>query len=270
MAVASVVAALNIWMKFVELGAQSRPGPGANGPDGFDFEKDPIRFVFETTMREYETVRREIEMMILQQERTFNYLLALVGALLASQLLVDEFPTVEAKLNENPSLYLFLGLTALWFPVQNVILNAHIATMAAYLRTVLIPRVNAMVDSVESPTLNTYKSTVEASMPSSLHGLLAWEAYRADSQFDRVGSLLIFAPMWLYRFAVLAIPSLVLFGRYIDIRWIRRDIDWLAIAEFPALLAAALLVVGLVLGGFLRANLAATHRELSAMERKDV
>ena len=48
-----------------------------------EFENAPIRFVFEALLVEYNSIRREIEMRLEFAERTTNYLLFLVGAVVS-------------------------------------------------------------------------------------------------------------------------------------------------------------------------------------------
>lgn len=215
-------------------------------------------------MAEYESVRREIEMMIQQQERTFNYLLALVGALLASQFVVGEFPEVEAALERRPELYLVVAILTLWFPIQNIILNFHIGTMAQYLRLVLMPKVNYIcATAAASSDLVALGDWDARNLDQDLHGVMLWEVFRVKAQFEQRRHLVTLTPLWTFRFVILAVPGLVLIVRYVDVRWIRANIDWLMWLEWPLVLLTALLMVGLVVGGASRGNLVVTHRRMT-------
>ncbi|MEV1005728.1 hypothetical protein [Nonomuraea sp. NPDC050202] len=50
-----------------------------------DAERDPLRLVAETHLREFDAIRREIELRLQHRERMMTYFFVFTGAVLASQ-----------------------------------------------------------------------------------------------------------------------------------------------------------------------------------------
>ena len=88
-----------------------------------------VRIAVDVLLAEYDCLRREIEIIKGQMERTYTYLFTLVAALIASQLIA---PENMRSLESHPSLFLLAAILTLWFPVQNSSLNADMVCTFTY------------------------------------------------------------------------------------------------------------------------------------------
>ena len=174
-------------------------------------------------MAEYEALRREIDIKIQQYEQTYTYLYAFIGAVLASQFVLERFPDVERSLRGAPALYLVVALALLWFPVNAVITTVYVATAAAYITTVLGPKLTELAEHAERSTSHglSYGGWQRQAFPPHLRGQLRWEAF-LDHRFrsrwaeGRLGVLM--APLALHRLMILYVPATLVLARYVAIR----------------------------------------------------
>jgi len=107
-----------------------------------NYETDPIRFMFEAYLNEYNAVRREVEIHIELHERNINYVLLLIGVILS--LFGLEIISVKDFfnfLNDNPYLYLVITIVCLIFPVLYIMRSNYVNTLESYQRHVLAPKI---------------------------------------------------------------------------------------------------------------------------------
>jgi hypothetical protein len=175
---------------------------------------------------------------------------------------------MDQTLNKNPSIYLAVALSGLWFPAQNVLLNAQMTALARYLRTVLTPKVNEIVRIADSRLASQHAIWEEAYFAKHVLGALSWEEFRAEVQYDRSRNLLTYAPLWVFRFVILSLPSMILTARYIEVRWVSSDVAWSKLLEIPLIIMLGILILGLLIGGYSEANVTRTHRTLSKEGRR--
>ncbi len=235
----------------------------AAGSTGVNFETDALRFTYDALLREYDTLRREIELMLNQQERTYNYLLALIGAIIASQVLVTQAASLPLDIAQEPTILLAVGLLLLWFPIQNLVLNSHIATIAVYLRSVLIPKIDHICTIDRSVASQAFADWESRSFEAALIGSLKWELFRSSVQFERTQTMVLLAPLWVYRQVILTIPSLAMFGFFIILRWSPSSINWSNVVQPALLVLTAIFLVSYCLVALGRANLFRVHKGAS-------
>lgn len=189
----------------------------------FDAETDSLSLIAAAHLAEYDALRREIDVKIQQYEQTYMYLYAFIGAVLASQFLLERFPDVEQSLRSAPALYLVVALALLWFPVNAVITTVYVAHAAAYITTVLSPKLTELAEDAERGTVHglSYNRWQRGTFPPPLRGQLRWECFldlrfRSPKADGRLSALM--APLTLHRLTILYLPAILVIVRYAAIR----------------------------------------------------
>lgn len=205
------------------------PGRGPEVIDAYivDFEKSPLRFAYDVLLAEYAALRAEIETVKQQIERTYAYMFAAVGAVLASQLISDK---ALKTLNKNPGIYLGAALAALWFPLNNMSLSVDMTSLGTYLREVLAPKLNNLVETVAQHAqlpdaidpdeiIGWSQRSVARVMPEqvriTVRSPMSWEEFNPTLRLGRASRRALFIPLYIARSALLYAPSGLLVSRFI-------------------------------------------------------
>jgi hypothetical protein len=227
---------------------------------------DLFRVEYEVTLKEYDNLVAEIQMLMQQQERTYTLLVTLLTALAASQAILTRIPAVTAELKRSPYIFLLLTLVFLWFPVNHSVLNAQIGTIAAYIRTSITPRIRLLSDfclrsAAEGQML---KTEIEQNLPRAKFPLMGYEDFRIDYQFSSKSSLLGLGPMWIFRYMLLTLPSVSMMACYvIDRLHIHMQPHAERYMELATGIALALFLFPLILAWITRSNLISVHRRVT-------
>jgi len=189
-----------------------------------DYEVSPMRWAFDAMLAEYTALREEIRQIKDQMDRTYAYLLALIGAIFASQLLSR---STEVALARHSTFYLIAALLSLWFPANNLCMAMDMNSLGAYMREVLLPKLNAIVrTAVESASaspanadmLTGWSSTVAQILPQQLRpGLnapMAWEEFLPRVRLGPRRQQLVLAPIYSARSLLLYAPTGLLIGLF--------------------------------------------------------
>jgi hypothetical protein len=188
-----------------------------------DAERDVLRLVAEAHLKEFDFLRREIELRLQQRERMMTYFFLLAGTALASQVLLEQFSVVGRFLQNNPGCYLILGFVLLWFPVETVMSFSYMRHMGRYINDVLSPKLTRLSEaaSAQTPHGVAYIAWQQASLSPQLRGQLRWEAYLREvrpyaypyfglSVFALLRTLILFGPsaFCVFAYADLRLDSL--------------------------------------------------------------
>ncbi len=145
-----------------------------------NFENDPLRFIFDALLAEYEKIRNEIEIRTELQERTVNYLTLILAALIsATQLFPDVINPVVDLLKSNPLIYLILAFISSYLPLSTYTQNQYIVMLASYNHEILSPKLNEIIRVAgnSSPSIMAYSTWEKENYVSSYKGVMRWDAY---------------------------------------------------------------------------------------------
>lgn len=189
-----------------------------------DFESSALRWAFDAMLTEFTAIREEILKVKEQMERTYSYLLALIGAILASQFITG----AGVKLEQHPTLYLVGALLSLWFPVNNIVMAVDMNALGGYLREILLPKLNAVVLAAarsgihKSADLNTLIGwsdeagrILSPEMRAVVKTPMSWEEFLPMVRLGRWSQRAALAPIYLMRTAILYAPMALLVGLFV-------------------------------------------------------
>lgn len=120
-------------------------------PEGENRDDAALRWSLDVLLAEYQALRAELNEIRRDSQQTYTYLLATVGAVLASQVLFD---SSRQLLNQRPILLLVAALATLWFPVRSYLLNTEVIAIGSYLREIIAPKINSIIIAVERDELH--------------------------------------------------------------------------------------------------------------------
>ncbi len=183
----------------------------------FNWEAEPARGVLDALLAEYDALRREVEEIKAQLERTYSYLLALFGALAASQF-VDT--SKLGNISENQDALLVASLATLWFPLNYSLLSIDMNLLGYYLSQVLAPKINFLTSDAasRSDTGSAYLQFSDQTFGKlGLGGVNSWETVRKVALYRPVNRQLVLLLLSLGRIALLYLPFSILYFRAWDI-----------------------------------------------------
>lgn len=237
------------------------------------FARDQRRWAFEAMLAEFKALREEIVSVKTQLERTYAYLFALIGAILASQFLDTAAP---AFLEEHVWIVATAALIAMWFPINHQLMSTDMVLAGTYIRDVLAPKLNYLAyTSVSKDRLVTdreidarlgWTTMTEGELKQELYRDVArrpmsWEQFMAYMRLGDSRRGWIFLPLYVTRGLILYVPALALLVIYVVLQSKRR-IDFASVThklhgthppiphrlgiEVPSLAIAAIVVALLV------------------------
>jgi hypothetical protein len=171
-------------------------------------EVDPLRFMLDAYLTEYDAIRREVELHIELHERNINYLLLILGAIFS----LSGFNLIQKSdlfiyLNNNPYLYLLLAIISLIFPVLYIMRSNYVNTLESYQRYVLSPKIAAI-----SSTLSTHSISAEEfikwesdKFPDWLQGPMKGLDYGIGLKYQKYRGL--FSLISTFRYLFVSLPS---------------------------------------------------------------
>jgi len=199
-----------------------------------DFAHDEGRWAFEILLAEFRALREEIVSVKTQLERTYAYLFALIGAILASQLLDV---TASAFLEEHVWIVVTAALLAMWFPINHQLMSTDMILAGTYIRDVLAPKLNFLAYSSvtrHSPDQDSdidarlgWSDTMKGNLKDGIYlemsrRPMSWEQFMAYMRLGDGRRGWIFLPLYVTRGIILYIPTLALLGIYIALQVERR------------------------------------------------
>lgn len=208
---------------------RSMRSPGTTSPspaiDMGNFEGSPLRWTFDALLAEYSALRAELQTIFEQMDRLYSYLLALVAAVLASQVLATPLKDVDV----TPAAYLAAGIVALWFPARYSSLSSGVTIIGSYIRDVIQPKIANLVSEATSQyaemqdvnpeKLKGWSSNVAPIIPTAVRGRLAepmsWETFNPLLRFSTVRSRLTI-PVFFVETALLYAPSGIFLAIYLN------------------------------------------------------
>ncbi|MGP3914255.1 hypothetical protein [Nonomuraea sp. 10N515B] len=208
-------------------------------------DRDPLRLVADAHLREFDAIRREIELRLQHRERMMTYFFVLTGALLASQVIFEKFASIQQIFVRDPIVLLAIGFALLWFPVETVMSFSYMRHMGRYVKDILAPKLTAISESIDSQTAHgrRYKNWQDAAIAPDIRGQLRWEAYLKISKpyaYPYFG----FSLFALIRLLILFGPSLFTIYLYAAVRLAGpRPAWWLLIVELGIILAMSFTLV---------------------------
>ena len=222
-------------------------GRRAQSPVELISESDGLSLAAATHLAEFDVLRREVELKIQQFEQTYIYLYAFIGAILASQFLLERFPDLERGLRNAPIVYPAVALMLLWFPMNAVVTLTNIALLAGYIATVLSPKLTALSEHIDRQTDHgrAYLAWEREAFPTTLRGQLRWENYLTLKSHRRTGGVTaMMLPLSILRVGILYVPAGLVMARYVAMRGASQASSSLALSfEVIALLAIAIVAV---------------------------
>lgn len=162
----------------------------------------------EAYSREYESIRREIDLRIELEERTIGNLLLLIAALFsASQLFYTQANQIIVVLNRNTFLYLTMAWISLVFPITILQHDLYIAALGRYIRYVLSPKIRTLAVDVYPGPIKNFSQWEVKQFPVWLRGPIRWEDYRLQTQYR--STVPLFGLIAIFRYAFASSPSLL-------------------------------------------------------------
>lgn len=224
-----------------------------------NYETSAYRWAFDALLAEFSALRDEMITLKEQTERTYTYLLALLGAILASQFISSSW---SASLNRHASIYLVVALLALWFPVNNITGAVDIIAIGLYVREILAPKLNSIIGMVAgdvekqlsldtghllgiTPELLREISRWDTS--GKLLAPMSWEEFLPKIRPGGQVRQLLMAPVYFTRIAFLYSPSVVLVGIFFRVRQVL-GIGDIVLAGLTVFLMLLILSANLTMG----------------------
>jgi hypothetical protein len=216
------------------MGSRRRAAPDSPVPPvrQEDFAHDEGRWAFEILLAEFRALRAEIVTVKTQLERTYAYLFALIGAILASQLLDV---TAPAFLEEHVWIVATAALIAMWFPINHQLMSTDMILAGTYIRDVLAPKLNFL--AYNSVRRQCSDGEIDArlgwsdQMKGNLQGWIyvemsrrpmSWEQFMAYMRLGDKRRGWIFLPLYVTRGLILYVPTLALLIMYVALQIERR------------------------------------------------
>ncbi len=176
------------------------------------------RTELDVLLAEFSAVRAEIDTLKQQLERTYTFLFAVIAAIAASQALSRH---ALGLVNHHPWIYLAAAVLGLWFPVNNVLMIVDITSCGAYVREVLAPKINALVEdryrSSQSRSI-TSDLVIATILPKGDRDLLrapmSWEEFMPMFRIGQEGRRRLFTPLYFARTGLLYVPSILLVAEF--------------------------------------------------------
>jgi len=176
-----------------------------------NFETDSLRFTFDAYLIEFQSVRSEIEQRTILQEKTINYLLILIAAVIsASQIFQEKATELLGFLVFNPSINIIISILLLYFPYSIIFNNIFLSILGSYVHRVLYPKINtiARILTKHSESTNEYLSWEKNTYPKWLRGTFKWDDFRAKSMYEGFGKIL-FGILSVFEMIFVGSPTIV-------------------------------------------------------------
>jgi len=186
-----------------------------------DYERSPLRWHYDAVIAEFNALRAEIILKEEQIERTYAYLVTLLGVILASQVVSH---SVTHYLIMHPSLYLIAALLSFWFPANVLCLIVDTTTLGTYIRDVLGPKAanlaaaavaDATASGRDADALAGWGDNLGRTLPApqrqAIRGLpFGWEEFLPLHRFGGMAQRATLAPIYMLRSAFLYSAPVVL------------------------------------------------------------
>jgi hypothetical protein len=185
-----------------------------------DFENDSLRFTFDSYLIEYQTIRSEIEERLVLQEKTINYLLMIVAAIIsASQIFTEQTEQLFFYMKTNPELLIIFAIASLYFPYAVINNNIFMAVLGAYENNVISPKIDAIarILSCHSSSTDEYLLWEKENFPGWLRGTLRWDDYRARTMYVGFRKIL-FGIFGFFEMLFVCAPAILFFGSYLRLK----------------------------------------------------
>ena len=190
-----------------------------------DYASSPLRWTYDILLTEFNGLRLEFQTLLQSVERTYGYMFAAVGAIIASQIISN--PAIRT-LDRHPTYYLLVALIAMWFPINNLILAVALTSGGAYIRDVLAPKINHVVElatkvSSESSGVNVddligWKSDVAELLGNesrnAVRAPMSWDNFDPLLRYLTKGRRLLLIIMYVLRSSLLYAPAALLVTRF--------------------------------------------------------
>ena len=194
-----------------------------------DLAPDGEQWAFDLLLAEFNAMRAEIVSVKTQLERTYAYLFALIGAIVAAKL-VDEGAT--SFLHEHIWILPLAALLAMWFPINHQLMATDMILAATYIRDVLAPKLNFLAyRNVRRTTSNDERIDELLGWSDEMRGHLSediynemsrrpmsWEQFMAHMRLRQPPRRLVFGPLYVARALILYVPSIALSVFYVGLQ----------------------------------------------------
>lgn len=185
-------------------------------PDQIDHGADSVRFLYDAHIEEYNIIYNTILTRMTMEERTENYLFLIISAILS--LLPVSVTAIEPlhKFSANyPVMFIFLAITSLIFPIKLLQQNIFVTNLSNYLRFVLSPKLNAVLESIPEPSATTQGVIAweESRLPYGLRGVFRYENYISQTVF--ASKIPITGMTAFFRYLFVCIPSVIFFSFFL-------------------------------------------------------
>lgn len=184
-----------------------------------DKAEEVRRWELDVLLAEFSAIRAEIDALKAQIERTYSFLFAVIAAIAASQALSKRSLDV---VNHHPWVFLGAALLALWFPINNLLMIVDMTTCGAYVREVLTPKINLLIQSAAGGDgLATKEAPIATFLDPAdrkrLQSPMAWEDFLGIFRVGTRGRRAIFIPLYFARTALLYVPTILLLARFVSL-----------------------------------------------------
>lgn len=204
---------INWWRSMTQ-----RPTPhDSREQPSIDSEPEALRFIYEALLKEYDILWQEIHLRLQMEERSINYLLVLIGAVISAiQIFQTQSSQLINTLNTYPVIYLALALISLLFPLTLLEHTLFLANLGGYIHYVLSPKMNAITTrlSQHSQVAKEFNNWDSAQFPPHLIGIIKWDDYRPKVQY-RV-TLPVFGLLATFKYMFVCIPAILFVVSFIS------------------------------------------------------
>jgi hypothetical protein len=217
-----------------------------------NYETDSLRFTYDAYLTEFNSVRSEIELRILLQEKTINYLLIIVAAAIsAAQIFKEQALDLRLLLNFHPFIYLIIAILLLYFPYSIIFNNIFLAILGSYEHGVLYPKINtiARILSRHSEGTQEFLEWERKNFPQSLRGTLKWDKFRAMAMYEGFG-MILFGMFGFFELIFVGSPATIFVISFLRLK-LFHETTWtmLEIILFSIFIIIFLfLIIGLIFG----------------------
>jgi hypothetical protein len=187
------------------------------------------QWAFEILLAEFTVLREEIVSVKTQLERTYAYLFALIGAIVAAKL-IDEGATTF--LHEHIWIVPLTALLAMWFPINHQLMSTDMILAATYIRDVLAPKLNFLAyRNVRRITSNDdqidemlgWSRKMRGDLSDNIYAEMSrrpmsWEQFMAHMRLRQSPRRFVFGPLYVARGLILYVPTLALTVFYVGLQ----------------------------------------------------
>jgi hypothetical protein len=192
------------------------------------------RWAFEILLAEFRALREEIVTVKTQLERTYAYLFALIGAIVASQLL---HVGATGFLKEHVWIIIVAALVAMWFPINHQLMSTDMVLAGTYIRDILAPKLNFLAytsvakDNRSQDEVNSllgWTDPIKGKLRVDLYREvsrrpMSWEHFMAHMRLHDKRRGRVFLPLYVARGLILYVPTLALLVFYVHLQSERRS-----------------------------------------------